>query len=96
MGPDERESDKTISKLEGQLERWSTKLDELIVKAGAASHGAKTEAVARLEELKSKLRVARMKLDTAKAAGDDKWDAFKAGVESSWNELEGAFKKVAR
>ena len=52
------------------------------------------EAIGLACELKSKLVVARSKLDAAKAAGDDKWDAFKEGVESSWKELESAFKKL--
>jgi molecular chaperone GrpE (heat shock protein) len=84
-----------IEKLEGQLEHWGSKLDELVAKAGAAGQDAKTEARAHIEELKSKLLAARSKLDAAKAAGGDKWDAFKEGLESSWKELESAFKKMA-
>ena len=87
-------NNKTVSKLEDQIERWSAKLDDLVAKVGAAGQDAKLEARAQLDELKSKLVVARSKLDAAKAAGDDKWDAFKEGMESSWKELESAFKKL--
>lgn len=94
MGSIESNTNKTMTKLGDQIERWSAKLDELVAKVGAAGQDAKLEARAQLDELKSKLAVARAKLDEAKAAGDDKWDAFKEGVESSWNELESAFKKL--
>lgn len=87
--------DKTVSTMEGQLERWGAKLDELVAKGTAAGREAKTEARAHVEELKSKLRTARSKLDAAKAAGSDKWDAFKEGLESSWKELEATFKQIA-
>ena len=95
MGQNESNRDRTVSTLEGQLERWGTKLDDLVAKGGAAGQRAKTEAHAHIEELKSKIRVARSKLDAAKAAGSDKWDAFKEGLESSWKELEAAFKQWA-
>ena len=95
MGANESNRDKTLSALEGQLERWDAKLDELAAKGTAARKQAKTEARAHIEELKSKIRTARSKLDAAKAEGSDKWDAFKEGLERSWKELEAAFKQWA-
>lgn len=94
MGSIESNTNKTITKLEDQIERWGAKLDDLVAKVGGAGQDVKLEARAQLDELRSKLVVARSKLDAAKAAGDDKWDAFKEGVESSWKELESAFKKL--
>lgn len=87
--------DRTVSTLEGQLERWGARLDELVAKADAAGQEAKTEARAHAEELRSKLAAARSRLAEAKAAGSDRWDAFKEGLERSWKELEGAFRKLA-
>ena len=95
MRANESKIDATVSALEGQLERWGAKLDELVAKGSAAGRDAKVEARAHADELKSKLRAARSKLDAAKAAGGDKWDAFKEGLEASWKELEAAFKQLA-
>ena len=80
---------------EAQLERWGAKLDELVAKADVAGEQAATEARAHAEELRPKLTVARSKLAEARAAGSDKWDAFEEGLERSWKELEGAFRKLA-
>ena len=44
--------------------------------------------------LKAKQKRAQANFDEFKAAGGDKWDTFKAGVESAYNDLEGAFKKM--
>jgi len=94
MGKIETSVDKTVSKLEGQLELWGAKLNELVAKAEVAGQETKVDARKRLDEVKVQLKVARIKLDEAKAAGGDKWDKFKLGVESSWKELEGAFQKL--
>lgn len=95
VGTIESNLDTTAKKLEGQLEIWGAKLDELVAKGSAAGKQAKTEVHSQVAELKSKIRDARSKLDAAKAAGSDKWDAFKDGLESSWKELEAAFKQWA-
>jgi hypothetical protein len=89
------ENQSNPDKLEGQLERWGAKLDELVAKADMAGQEAKLEARAHVEELRAKLAAARSKLAEAKASGSDKWDAFKEGLEKSWKELEGAFRKLA-
>jgi hypothetical protein len=94
MGTIETGVDKAVSKLEGQLKLWSAKLSELAAKAEVAGQETKIEARKQLDEMKSKLKVAQSKLEEAKAAGGDKWDKFKVGLESSWKELEGAFQKL--
>lgn len=96
MEPIESNLDKAASKLEGQLKLWSSKLNELAAKAEVASQEAKIESRKRLDELKTKLAAAQAKLDEAKAAGASKWGAFRHGIENSWKELEGAFKKLGR
>jgi hypothetical protein len=94
MGTIESNLNKTVSKLEGQLELWSLQLKELVAKGEVAGQRAKIGSRKHLDELKTKLDVARSKLAEAKAAGDEKWDSFKQVVESSWKELEGAFKQL--
>ena len=94
MGTIESNVDKTVSKLEAQLKLWSAKFNELAAKIEVAGQEAKIDARKRVDDMKAKLKVAQAKLDEAKAAGEDKWDKFKSGVEASWKELEGAFQKL--
>ena len=96
MGNVESHVDKTLSKLEAQLKLWGDKLHESIAKASVAGQQAKIDSRRQLDELKSKLEAARSKLDEAKAAGNEKWEAFKQGIEHTWQELEGAFKKLVK
>ncbi|MBS1120082.1 MAG: uncharacterized protein H6Q90_2310 [Deltaproteobacteria bacterium] len=95
MGTIDSSVDQTVSKLEGQLQLWGSKFDELVAKAEVAGQEAKLDAHKHLDQLKAKLDDAQAKLHEAKAAGRDKWDIFKHGVESSWKELDAAFKKLA-
>jgi hypothetical protein len=87
--------DKTVSKLEHQLEQWGSKLDALVAKAEAAGEQAKSASRSHLADLKVKLGAAQTKLHDAKTAGSAKWGTFKQDVERSWNELDVAFKKLA-
>jgi hypothetical protein len=86
--------DKNLSKLEAQLKLWGAKLSEVMAKANVAGQQAKIDSRKQLDELKAKLAVAQSKLDEAKAAGSEKWETLKQGVEHTWQELEGAFKKL--
>jgi len=94
MGTIESSIHKTVSKLEGQLDLWNAQLKELVAKGDVAGQKAKIDSRKHLDELKTKLDHARAKLTEAKAAGDDKWDAFKQAIESSWKDLEGTFKRL--
>ena len=96
MGTIETNIDKTVARMEGQLARWSAHLKDLVAKGEAAGQQAKVDSRKQIDELKAKLEHARAKLAEAKAAGEDKWDAFKHSVESSWKELEGAFRQLAQ
>lgn len=94
MGTIESNVDKNASKLEDQLKLWSAKLTELAAKVEVAGQEIKIDARKHLDDMKAKIKVAQAKLDEAKAAGGDKWDKFKSSIESSWKELEGAFRKL--
>jgi chromosome segregation ATPase len=95
MGTIEASVDKSLSKFEAEIESWGAKLREVVAKVEAAGQETKSDAREQLEDVKAKLAVARAKLDEAKRAGGDRWDKFKAGVESSWRELERAFHHLA-
>jgi hypothetical protein len=85
---------RTVSKMEDRLKLWGAKLNELVAKAEVSGQQTKIDTRKHLDEVKAKLKVAQSKLDEAKAAGADKWDHFKSGVESYWTELESAFQKL--
>ncbi len=88
--------DRTLVKLEEQLELWNGKLNEFIAKASDAGQQAKVDSRRHLDELKSKLEGARSKLAEAKAAGSETWATLKADLEHTWKDLEGAFKKLVQ
>jgi hypothetical protein len=94
MGAIESNVDRTVAKLEDQLRLWGAKLNELAAKVDVVGQETKIDARKHLDGMKAKIKVAQSKLDEAKAAGGDKWDKFKSGIESSWKELEGAFQKL--
>jgi hypothetical protein len=94
MSKIESHVDESVSKLEARLKLWSAKLEEVLAKANVAGQQAKIDSRKQLDELKSKLAVAQSKLDEAKAAGSDKWETLKQGVENTWQDLEDTFKKL--
>jgi hypothetical protein len=83
-----------IGKMEKQLQAWGSKLDELAAKASDAGAKAKADEREFLAELKVKQANAQAKLSELRAAGADKWETVKAGAESAYKELAGAFKKI--
>ena len=48
----------------------------------------------RVDELKAKYQAAQSKLVEYKAAGGERWEAFKTGLETAWSDLEAGFKKL--
>ena len=84
-----------VGKMEAELKQWGARLDKLLAKVDAAGTGAKVDYRKRLGDLKEKYIVAEARFAELKAAGSAKWDTFKGGVESAWNELEKAFAKLA-
>jgi hypothetical protein len=83
-----------VGKMEKQLRQWGAQLDELVAKAEGAGTEAKVDYRKCIDDLKAKHQVAQSKLDELKAAGSEKWETLKTGVESAWNELDVAFKKL--
>jgi hypothetical protein len=83
-----------IGKMETQLKQWGAKLDDMVAVAEEAGAEAKLDYRKRIDYLKSKHQAAQLKLDELRAVGSDKWETLKAGIESAWNEVEGAFEKL--
>ena len=84
-----------VGKMEAELKEWGARLDKLLAKVDAAGTAAKIDYRKRLDDLKEKYVVAEARFAELKAAGSAKWDTFKGGVESAWNDLETAFTKIA-
>ena len=90
----EGRTDRTITRLEDQLELWGARLKEAIAKGEVAGHEAKIGSRKQTAELKAKIDSAQATIEALKAAGSDKWDTFKADIDSSWKEFEDAFKTL--
>jgi len=85
-----------VGKMEDQLKLWDAKLDVLMAQAKVVGTEAKIDHQKRLDAIKAKRAAAQAKLDEVKAAGSDKWDSFKAGLEVVWKDLGDAFKEVTK
>lgn len=94
MASTESQIEKSLSALEAQLKLWTSRLNELTARAGFAGQQATSETRRQLDELRPKLAAAWAKLEEAKAAGSETWESVKRGIERTWDELEGAFKKL--
>jgi hypothetical protein len=80
--------------MEMRLRQWGARIDRIVAKAEEAGSEANVERRRRVDELKAKYQAAQSKFSEFRAAGSEKWDTFKTGVETAWNDLEAAFKKL--
>jgi len=83
-----------VGKMETQLKQWGARLDQIVAKAEKAGTEVNVERRKCVDELKAKYQAAQSKFGEFKAAGSEKWEIFKTGVESAWSDLEAAFKKL--
>ena len=83
-----------LGKLETQLRTWGARLDEMVARAEAARTQASGDYRKRLDEVKAKYKVAEMRFGELKKAGSGKWETFQGGIESAWNDLDIAFRKL--
>ncbi|MCI0556010.1 MAG: coiled coil domain-containing protein [Anaerolineae bacterium] len=80
-----------LQNLTDQLHQWDVEIDELNARAGKTNAEARTEHLNEIEDLRAKKDAAQSQMKQLQAAGDDKWNDMKAGVEKSWTELTDAF-----
>ena len=83
-----------LGKLETQLRTWGARLDEMVARAQAARTQASGDYRKRLDELKAKYKVAEMRFGELRKAGSGKWETFQGDIESAWNDVEMAFRKL--
>jgi hypothetical protein len=82
-----------VAKMEAEIKEWSARLSELKAKAEKATAQGRIEYQKKLELSQKKHDAAARKLAELKSAGEDKWEALKAGVESAWKELRSEIDK---
>jgi hypothetical protein len=83
-----------VGKIETRLRQLGAKLDKLVVKADEAGTEVKVEYRKQIDCIKDKHAVVQGKLTEFRAAGGQKWDNFRGGVETAWHDLENAFKAL--
>jgi uncharacterized protein (DUF342 family) len=83
-----------VGKIETRLRQFGAKLDKLEANAGEAVNEAKIDYRKQIDNIKDKRAVVQSKLNAFKAANGQKWDNFKDGVETAWQDLETAFKAL--
>ena len=84
-----------VGKMEAELKQWGERLDNLLAMADVVGTGVKIDYRKRLDDLSEKYVVAEAKFAELKAAGSNKWDTYRGGVETAWSDLETAFTKLA-
>lgn len=81
-------------KIEAQLRKWDTQLDELRLEAEKAKADAKIEYTKTIIELRNKKERMQQKLKELRIAGDEAWTALKDGLEKSVSELKSSFEEA--
>lgn len=75
-------------KMDAQLTLWGAEATKLKAKLERASAEAKIAGYKQLDALKAKQQTAQRKLEELKAAGNEKFEQLKVGLEGSWNDLK--------
>jgi hypothetical protein len=74
-------------KFDAQLKSLGADIDKLKAKAQGATADLRVTINKQLEEFHVKQEAARVKFEEYKAAGSDKMDGLKAGLEKAWQDL---------
>jgi chromosome segregation ATPase len=93
---DSSQIDAYTGKLNAQLKEWNAKVEELRAKGQSASVEAKVQLNKQLEDLATKRAAAEKKLRELQAAGAEKFQVLKQGVDQAWHDLRGALEKVTK
>ena len=88
-------AESSLGTREAELREWGTRLNKLLAKGDAAATRPRIDYRRHLDDLEEKYGAAQAKLAELKAAGSDKWETFKDGIENAWSELATAFTRVA-
>jgi hypothetical protein len=83
-----------VEKMEKRIEKWSEELDAFVAHGDGVGAEARVEYIKRINDVKSRYRTVRERLDELRMADEGAWVTFKRGLESAWNDLEVAYKKL--
>jgi hypothetical protein len=83
-----------VGRIETRLRQLGTRVDRLVAKASQAGAEVEVDFGKRIDEVKDKQAAVQSKLDAFRAAGGQKWDNFKDGVEMAWRDLENAYRAL--
>ena len=86
----------TVEQMETQHKLWGARIGEMEAAGESRRVQAKINRQKLIEDLKSQHRLARVKLDELKAAGSEKWQDFRAGVETAGKTLEATLHRADR
>lgn len=84
-----------VGELQTQLRQWGKRLEDLVTQVAEDGLLVKPDYHKNIAELNAKYRIAQSRFVEFKTAGSAKWWGFKSGVDHAWNDVEGAFAKLA-
>lgn len=73
--------DEYIEKMKLQLDELDTEMDKLEAKAAVAKENVRVKYKEEMTKLREQSKLAKAKLQTVKAAGEDKWEAMVTEME---------------
>jgi hypothetical protein len=85
--------DQYVEKGQAEIDKWNAEIENLGVKITADAE-AKLEHEEHMNALRQKRDEAKTRLAEIQAAGDDKWEDLKDGLESIWTSIKDGFEKV--
>ena len=82
-------------KYHAQLDEWKADVAKLRARAAGAKADAQIEMNKHVGELEHRMHEAGARLSELAAAGEDKWDAARKNVESTWAALKAGIDAAA-
>ena len=83
-----------VGKHKTQLRQLGGKLVRMVAKTDEVGAGAQEEYRACVEHMKDKHTAVQARLDSYRSDKGAKWEYFKGGVETTWQDLANAFRAV--
>jgi hypothetical protein len=84
----------SVARMEADLKSWGARIHRLRAQGHTAGSEPDLDYHKRLDDIEAKCDAAETKLDELKAAGSTKWETSRSGIETAWNEVEAAFRRL--
>lgn len=81
-------------KMEAQIDEWKKDLEELKVKANAATDDLKAKYESQIKELEPKIEEGKAKLKELANSADEAMDELKEGAETIWEQMKTTLKNA--